>query len=382
MYEQYDLIVVGCGFTGAVVARKLAEQNKKILIIDKRDHIAGNMYDYLNKHEILIQKYGIHTFHTNNEEVYKFVSKFAKWDKYKMTCVANIKNKYTDVPFNFRCIDLFYSKTEGNNLKIKLKKEFKNKTRVPVFDLISSNDKDIKQFGKFLFDNDYRPYTCKQWGRNPEDIDISILKRVQVALSYDNSYFEDKYQIMPKGGYTKLFKNIINHKNIDVKLKIDSKDVFKIVNNRIKIINCKKDIPVLYTGALDYLLDFKYGLLPYRTLVFKSKTYNKKRALKAPLVALPMHKIMTRMTEMKYITGIGPVTKTTIIYEYSHEYSKKYKDPYYPVLSKESAKIYLKYLNDVRKISNLYIGGRLADFKYYNMDDTIANAFKLTNRIS
>lgn len=382
MYEQYDLIVVGCGFTGAVVARKLAEQNKKILIIDKRDHIAGNMYDYLNKYEILIQKYGIHTFHTNNEEVYKFVSKFAKWDKYKMTCVANIKNKYPDVPFNFRCIDLFYSKTEGNNLKTKLKKEFKNKTRVPVFDLISSNDKDIKQFGKFLFDNDYRPYTCKQWGRNPEDIDISILKRVQVALSYDNSYFEDKYQIMPKGGYTKLFKNIINHKNIDVKLKIDSKDVFKIVNNKIKIINCKKDIPVLYTGALDYLLDFKYGLLPYRTLVFKSKTYNKKRALKAPLVAVPMHKTMTRMTEMKYITGTGPVTKTTIIYEYSHEFSKKYKDPYYPVLSKESAKIYQKYLNDVRKISNLYIGGRLADFKYYNMDDTIANAFKLTNTIS
>lgn len=377
MFEEYDLIVVGSGFTGAVVARLVAENtNKKILVIDKRANISGNMYDYTNQHGIRVQKYGIHVFHTNKKEVFDFLSRFTEWDDLEVTCLSKIKNRLINVPFNFSCIDSFWSKEGAKILKNKLKHNFVGMTRVSVFDLCKSKDKDIAKFGNFLFQNDYLPYTAKQWGRNPSDIDKSILRRVKISISYDKRYFEDKYQKIPKKGFSNLFQQMFNHKNIKIMLSTDVFSLIDIKNNELFIKGCSKKIPVLYTGALDYLFNYKYGLLPYRTLKFRCRTFKVCKKLDAPFVVLPMHPKMTRMTEMKSITNHAPKNKTTIFYEYPLECQKN-GDPYYPIISKKNILIYEKYKKEAKSINGLYFCGRLAEYKYYNMDDAIQNAFEV-----
>ena len=184
--KKYDYVIVGSGLTGSTIARVLAESfNKKVLLIEKRNEIGGNVYDEYNNKGILVQKYGVHVFHTDNEKVFNFLSRFTEWNDYCITCLAHIQGKKTDVPFNFRCIDTFYSQKDAETLKKDLLESFPGVDRVPVIELINSNKNNISSYGRFLFENDYRPYTSKQWGRKPEDIDISILNRVKVALSYN-----------------------------------------------------------------------------------------------------------------------------------------------------------------------------------------------------
>lgn len=380
--NNYDFVVVGSGFTGATIARIFAEKyNKKVLVIEKRDHIAGNMYDYFDKNNILIQKYGIHTFHTNKTDVYSFIQRFSQMDEFILTCLAYIKKKYVPVPFNFTCIDTFWKKEDAINLKKRLKNEFKPLSRVSIFELLHSNKNEIAEFGKFLYENDYLPYTCKQWGRKPNEIDPSILKRVKVALSYDNHYFEDKFQCIPKYGFTKLFANMLSHKNIHVLLNTDFINIIEFKKGGIYFKNLRSKTPVLYTGALDRLFNYKFGLLPYRSLVFKSKTYNVNKQLPNCLVATPKHKKIVRKTEMKFITRIGPKNKTCVVSEFSYECRDK-MEPYYPVISDKSIKLFNKYKKESLKYKNLFFAGRLADFKYYNMDDAIDNAFKNAKRIA
>jgi UDP-galactopyranose mutase len=380
---MYDYIIVGSGFTGSVLARRLAEeQNKRVLIIERRNHIAGNMYDELNEHGILVQRYGIHVFHTDKDEVYNYLSRFCEWEPYTITSLAEIHGKLVPVPFNFEAIDKFYSAQDAERLKLKLLTYFNGASRVPVIEVINSSDDDIRKYGEFLFENDYKPYTCKQWGRNPDEIDVSILNRVPIALSYENRYFSNKYQSMPKDGFTNLFHNMLDHPNIEIQLGKDLLDIihFDNINHNVYIENYDKSIPIIYTGALDELFQFSLGDLPYRTLRFEYKTFNVDKYQQGPFIVYPLHEKLTRVTEFKYITGQIVPNLTTIVEEYPMEYDRSgnmQNDPFYPIINNDNNALAKKYNDLAKEYNNLIVCGRLSDYKYYDMDNAIMRAFEV-----
>lgn len=217
-YNKYDAVIVGAGFAGATIANKLANSNKKVLIIDKRNHIGGNAYDYFDKDKIIVHKYGPHIFHTNYQEVFSFLKKFSPFFKYEHRVLGNLDNQLVPVPFNFRSLELTHTKKEADKIKKLLLKYFKNQTRVSVFDLMNHKDRIIKKFGKFVFDKVFAYYTAKQWNIKIKDIDKSVINRVPVILGYQDTYFGDKYQYMPSHGFTYIFNNMLKHKNITIKL--------------------------------------------------------------------------------------------------------------------------------------------------------------------
>lgn len=379
-----EALVIGCGLTGSVIARFLAEKlNKKVVIWDRRNHIGGNMYDYYDEHSILVHKYGPHTFHTKKKYLYDYMCRFAEWKEYKLTCMAQINGKFTPTPFNFQTIDDFYDKKEADNLKKRIKNEFGNRATATVVEVLNCNDKKIQEYAQFLFDNDYSLYTAKQWGISANEVDPSILKRVPLRFSYDIGYFDDEYQVMPATTFTDFFKSLLNHKNIEIKLGIEALEHLNVdlQNNRVLIDGEYKDIPIIYTGALDELFDNCYGKLPYRSLRFEWKYEDIDSKQDAPVVAYPQAEGFTRITEYKKLP-VQDVKGTTYAVEYPLSYNENVKmEPYYPVLTEKSQKIYSKYLEKASNIKNLFLAGRLADFKYYNMDQALERALNICKKI-
>lgn len=378
-------LIVGCGLTGSVIARFLAEKlNKKVVIWDRRNHIGGNMYDYYDEHGILVHKYGPHTFHTKKEYLYDYMCQFAEWKEYKLTCMAQINGKFTPTPFNFQTIDDFYDKKEAADLKKRIRNEFGNKATATVVEVLNCNDEKIKKYAQFLFDNDYSLYTAKQWGISANEVDPSILKRVPLRFSYDIGYFDDEYQVMPATTFTDFFKSLLNHKNIEIKLSIEALEHLNVdlQNNKVFIDGEYKDIPIIYTGALDELFDNCYGKLPYRSLRFEWKYEDIDSKQDAPVVAYPQAEGFTRITEYKKLP-VQDVKGTTYAVEYPLSYNENVKmEPYYPVLTEKSQRIYSKYLEKASNIKNLFLAGRLADFKYYNMDQALERALNICKELN
>lgn len=376
---MYDYIVVGAGLAGGILARKLAENNdKKVLIVERRNHIAGNTYDYTDEHGVKVQKYGPHVLHTNNDDVYKFITQFCEPIKYRTKCEAVIDGISTPSPFNFRTIDQFYDSEKATELKKKLLEYYDNRPAVTVVEMLESTDKEIRGFAEFLFEKDYRPYTAKQWDLKPEEIDPSVLKRVPIVLSYGDTYFYDKYEFMPKDGFVEMYKRIIEHPNITVMLGVEAFEHLSFYNDSILYDGVK--INIIYTGAIDELFDYKYGILPYRSLNFEFQNVNTNSYQNAAIVAYPQAKGFTRITEytkMPFQDGNG---WTCVAYEYPVKYDRSAdigNEPYYPVLTSESQEIYSKYFEHSRQYKNLILCGRLADFKYYNMDQVILRALEI-----
>ncbi|MBD5082851.1 MAG: UDP-galactopyranose mutase [Clostridiales bacterium] len=380
---EYDALIVGCGLSGSVLARHFAENlNKKVLIIDRRDHIAGNMYDYKDENGILVQKYGPHTFHTNNDEVSEYFKKYSECTPYELKCMVKMNGKFTPSPFNLQTIDDYYSEEDAAELKKHIQEIYGDAKKTTIVEMLQSKDKVIKEYAEFLYKNDYSLYTAKQWGISPEEIDVSVLKRVPVLFSYKKGYFDDKFQVMPKESFTAFFKNLLNHANITVKLNTPAESLLKLENDVIYINGEKADIPVVYTGAIDELLGFRYGELPYRSLRFEYKTVDCDSYQDAPIVAYPQEKDFTRITEYTKLPVQKTNGKTVIAIEYPLQYSvDKNCEPYYPILTEESMNTYIRYRKDADKIENLILCGRLADFKYYNMDQALENALKVCTEI-
>lgn len=382
---MYDAIVVGCGLSGAVAARYMAEEKKKkVLILERREHIGGNMYDYVNKDGILVHKYGPHTFHTNNKEIYDYICRFGNWNEYKLTCGAVIDGKYTPTPFNYTTIDTFFDKVKAKSIKESIDKFYSKKNFATVLEMLNHRDLNIKEYAKFLFDKDYSLYTAKQWGVSPEEIDPSVLSRVPVRFNYEIGYFDDKYQVMPEISYTEFFENILNYSGITIRTSIDARTMIRLepetcqiyVNNQI----FKGDI--IYTGPIDELFENCYGNLPYRSLRFEWITENKKSFQPAPVVAYPQANDYTRITEYTKLPLQEVGNKTTYAIEYPLPYESSGKnEPYYPVLTAKSKVMYEKYRILAEKYKNLFLCGRLADFKYYNMDQVLENTFKMLRKI-
>lgn len=382
--NDYDYIIVGSGLAGGVLARKLAENKNKILIVERRNHIAGNIYDYENNYGVKIQKYGPHVLHTNNYSVYSFITNFCEPISYKTKCEVVIDGISTPSPFNFKTIDQFYNYTFAVNLKSKLLSYYKNSKSVSIVEMLESNDLDIKKYAQFLYEKDYKLYTAKQWNLQPEDIDPSVLKRVPILLSYDNSYFYDKYEFLPKYGFTNMYSNIISHPNIEIKLGIDALEYITIdeISNKIKWGG--KDVNIIYTGAIDELFKYKYGFLPYRSLYFEYKTIKAKSFQNVAIVAYPQEKNYTRITEYTKMPIQENLSYTTIAYEYPIVYDNNSvigNEPYYPVLTDESKVRFEMYKKYSMRFNNLILCGRLADFRYYNMDQVILRALEIYKSI-
>ncbi|BBF44756.1 UDP-galactopyranose mutase [Lachnospiraceae bacterium KM106-2] len=386
--KLYNSIIVGTGLAGAVMARKLAEErNEKVLIIDKRSHIGGNCYDEYDSNGVLIHTYGPHIFHTSEKEVFEFLSRFTEWIPYKHKVMGNIYGTLVPIPFNLNSIDLVYDKEKAEVLKNKLVEAYGLESSIPILELLHSEDSDIVELAKYVYENVFLKYTMKQWNKLPEEIDQSVTKRVPVVISYHDGYFHDTYEGMPKDGYTKLFEQMLTHPNITVLLDTDLSDMITFENTESEIYEIHyKGEPftgkLIYTGPVDELFDHKYGQLPYRSLDFKFEQYDKPYYQSAAVVNYTVSEDFTRITEFKYMTGQSGLDKTTILKEYPKQYQGNEDEiPYYPIDNEENLKLYHRYVDELKHYDRVYLLGRLAEYKYYNMDAIVKKALLLEREI-
>jgi UDP-galactopyranose mutase len=379
--NSYDYIIVGAGLAGGILARNLAENNnKKVLIVERRNHIAGNTYDFNDEHGVKVQKYGPHVLHTIVDEVYEYIIQFCEPINYRTKCEAVIDNISTSSPFNFKTIDQFYVEEEAEELKQKLLQYYDNRPSVTVVEMLESSDDNIRGFAEFLFEKDYKLYTAKQWNLKPEEIDPSVLKRVPIVLSYGDTYFYDKYEFMPKDGFVSMYEKIVNHPNITIKLGINALEHIELYEEEQVIKYDGDAINLIYTGAIDELFNYKFGILPYRSLHFDFKSLNTDSFQNVAIVAYPQVEGFTRITEYVKMPNQECNGWTNVAYEYPVQYDKNAEigyEPYYPVLTEESQKLYEQYKSYSESFKNLILCGRLADFKYYNMDQVILRTLEL-----
>lgn len=374
-------LIVGSGIVGCVIARELAEKGAHVVVWEKRNHLGGNLYDCTDEHGIHVHLYGPHIFHTNLEKIWEYVNKYCEFKDYDLVCGSVIDGKCVPTSFDFLSVDTFFPQ-EAEIIKDHIKETFGNRKSASVLEMLESDDEYVKKFAQFLFDKDYAPYTAKQWGVDPNRIDRKIFNRVPVLFSYGSKYFDDIHQALPVKGYTELIYNLLNHGNITVKTNIDALDYLGIESRRITVENEAKDITIVYTGPLDELFGCCFGKLPYRSLRFKWVYEDKDSYQDMPVVAYPVAVGYTRITEYKKLPYQN-IKGTSYAVEYPVPYKKgENAEPYYPVLTEESQMLYKKYVSLAEKIENLVYCGRLADFKYYNMDNAIQRALCVAENLN
>lgn len=373
-------IVVGCGLSGAVVARHLAESGHEVEIWERRGHIGGNMFDHREEHGFLVQDYGPHTFHTNDPGLMAYMERFQDWDPYILRCGAVWNGRFTPTPFNFTTIDTFYSLPDGVALKDRIPEVYPDRETVTVVEALESDDYLIRRYAEYLFEKDYRPYTSKQWGIPPDEIDPSVLKRVPLRMSYRDQYFDDEFQVMPRVSFTDFFERLLDHPNIEVRLGVDALDRMRIEGDRV-VVDGADDPFVVYTGALDELFGYRFGRLPYRSLVFTPFYSQMDSFQPAAVVATPEDKEIVRITEYKKLP-VQDLPGSVCVEERSFAYDPDAGlEPYYPVLTEDSKALYERYHECASAVSNLRFCGRLADFRYYNMDQALARALDLAKTL-
>lgn len=374
------IIVVGSGFSGSILARKIAEElNWEVIILEKRSHIGGNMYDEYDEWGILVQIYGPHFLNTNNYAVIKFLQQYGELFPHNTKLLSFIDDKYVRLPFNFTTVQQLVGAEQAEPLLAKLRQEFYGRDRVPVLELVEHQDEDISAYGTLLFEKAYRTYTSKMWGIEPEQIDKYVLDRVPMAMGYDERYLNKDFQYLPVQGFTKLFEEMLNHPNIQVQLNVDALEHLRLDEQAGKVYYDGQSVECLiYTGAIDELFGLKYGALPYRSLDIRYEYSDKESMLPSEIISYPQAAGYTRSTEYRKIMyDESEVRGSVVATEYPLQYDPQAEIgniPYYPVLTEESQQVYQKYLAEVHKYNNLFLCGRLAEFKYYNMDVCIEHA--------
>lgn len=360
---MFDYLIVGAGFAGSVLAERLANDGKKVLIIDKRNHIGGNAYDCYNDDGLLIHKYGPHIFHTNSLEVFDYLGKFTKWRSYEHRVLASVDGSLVPLPINLDTINRLY----GYNFNVTQVEEYFNSIAEPKERLLTSEDVVVSKVGRDLYEKFFKGYTNKQWGMDPSELNASVTARVPTRTNRDDRYFTDTYQAMPLNGYTKMFQNMLSHPNIKIMLNTDYKEITDLIPFR----------EMVYSGPIDEFFNFRYGKLPYRSLDFVFETHDANFFQKTGTVNYPNEQLYTRISEFKYMTGqVHP--KTSVVYEYP----KAEGDPYYPVPKKENADLYNRYEKlALQERPDVHFVGRLATYKYYNMDQVVAQALSVYKKI-
>ncbi|MCH7723971.1 MAG: UDP-galactopyranose mutase [Bacteroidetes bacterium] len=354
---KYDYLIVGAGFAGSVMAERLATQlDKKVLIVEKRHHIGGNAYDEYDEHGILVHRYGPHIFHTNSKKVFEYLSQFTEWIPYEHKVLAKLDGKLYPIPINRITLNKLYDLNLQTEKDVE---EFYKKVREKRYPIKNSEDIIVNQIGTDLFEKFFRHYTKKQWNLEPKELSASVCGRIPVRTNDDCRYFTDKYQFMPKDGYTKMFERMLSHKNIEIVLKTDYK----------KIINDVRFDKLIYTGPIDYFFDYEFGKLPYRSIRFEFKNYKDNVLQECAVVNYVDKKVpYTRVSEYKHLTGQN-IESTSL----SFEYSAKDGEPYYPIPNKANNELLKLYQNKASKLENVIFCGRLAEYQYYNMDQVVAN---------
>jgi len=383
---KLDYIIVGAGFAGSVLAERLASVGKKILIVEQRQHTGGNCYDYYDKHGVLVHKYGPHLFHTDNSEVIDYLSQFTEWQEYQHRVLSSIDGQLVPVPFNLTSLHKLFPRSMADSLEKKLIKLYGFGKKVPILELRKTKDQELNKLAEFIYEKMFINYTTKQWGCTPEEISPEVTARIPVYVSYDDRYFQDKYQMIPKYGYTNLFNNILDHKNIHIMLNTNYKDVVTLnhKNQSLTAFGKKYKGKLVYTGMIDELFDFKFGELPYRSLQFKTENLPVKKYQQVTTINYPNNYDFTRITEFKKILQ-QEINSTTIVREFPQDYERDNPEkniPYYPVFKKENDKILKKYNNYCESFKNIITVGRLAEYKYYDMDDIVARSLSTFDDIN
>jgi len=369
-----DTVIIGAGVAGCTIARRLAERGMRVLIPDRRGHIGGNAYDAPDEHGIRVQRYGPHIFHTSDEDVYGWITRFCEPEPYRPTTAAVIDGISTPAPFNFRTIDQFYAPETAATLKRKLKEHYPGRESVPVTELLASDDEGIREFAAFLFEKDYKLYTAKQWNLKPEEVDPSVLKRVPVLLSYADRY-TDRWQFIPRGGFTAFFERMLDHPNIEVRLGTDALEHLAPDETAGKMLFDGEDVPVVWTGAVDELFGYRFGVLPYRSLRFEFRSLEQDSFQEAAVTAYPQAEGYTRITEYTKIPPQDGKGWTSIAIEYPIPFDPASgNERYYPVLTAESQALNERYQEYAKRFRNLSLCGRLAEFRYLEMDQVIKEA--------
>lgn len=362
--KQYDILVIGAGISGAVIAERYASAGKKVLVIEKRNHIGGNCFDYIDENGILVSKYGAHLFHTNDEEVWDYVNFFSDWYDWEHKVIARVDGKTVPIPVNITTVNTLFDQTIKTETEMAAWLET---NRIKFEKPANGEEAVLNRVGQALYEKMFKHYTKKQWDKFPAELDASVLERIPVRTNYDDRYFSDKYQALPKGGYTKLFEKILAHQNIEVLLETDFFDIKDQLDGYEKL---------FYTGPVDRYFEFRHSMiekLEYRSINFVRETHELKFFQENSVVNYPGTEVdFTRIIEYKHF-GNQEAKYTTVVKEYTVDEG----EPYYPVPNPRNQEIYAKYKEEADKLTDVYFVGRLANYKYFNMDQAFKNALDL-----
>lgn len=361
---KVDFLIVGAGFSGAVFAERAASKGYSVLLIDKNDFIGGASHDCYNADGVLIHKFGAHIFHTNNDDVWNYLSRFTKWNNYRHKVKASIGGKLYPFPININTLNSLYNL----NLNEETINQYLDKIRIKKDQINNSEDQIISTFGEDLYYKFYKFYTKKQWGLWANEISLDINSRIQARTNYNDYFFTDKYQGIPKNGYTELIKNLLSHKNISIQLQTD----FNSVKGKIKYNK------LIFTGRIDEFFDYQYGKLPFRSIKFEYETHKTEFFQEVAVVNYTdaLEPKFTRIVESKHMT-FQKIPITTII----KEFPTSEGEPYYPIPQKTNIELFNKYKTLSCKSENVHFLGRAGEYKYYNMDQVCMAALKLSESI-
>ncbi len=360
-----DWLIVGAGLTGATLAERTASQlDQKVVVIERRDHLAGNAYDFRDQRGILVHKYGPHVFHTNSRRVWDYLSRFTEWRPFYYHVRAVVDERTVPVPFNLNSLHALFEPSRARKLEKLLLEHYSPRTTVPVLELKEATNPDLRSLGQYVYEKLFHGYTLKQWDLKPEELSPSVTGRVPVSLSRDDRYFHDVYQGIPSPGYTQMVTRMLDHPNIELRLSTDYRDLDGSVQYD----------RMVYTGAIDEFFDRRFGALEYRSLRFEFACEQVEFHQEVGQVNYPNSEAYTRITEFKHITG-QHAPHTTIAYEYPQVHVPGENEPYYPIPRDEYAKLYLRYHEHAEKLKReILFAGRLGEYKYYNMDQVVERA--------
>ncbi|HJT41873.1 MAG TPA: UDP-galactopyranose mutase [Rhizomicrobium sp.] len=368
---RYQWLIVGAGFTGATVAARIArELNQKVLVIDRRNHVAGNAFDERDENGILTHRYGPHIFHTNSQKVWDFLSQFTAWRPYVHRVKAQVDGKLVPLPFNLDAIEMLFPAAQAQRYRDSLLRDYGKDSKTPIIKLRQSGDKDIRSLADYIYDKIFLNYTRKQWDLTPEQLDPGVTARVPVLIGADDRYFQDRYQAIPAQGYTSMISRMLSHPNIDIELERDWESLQgQDVADRM-----------VFTGPIDQYFGYAFGALPYRSLRFESCSLDADLFQPVATINYPNDFDFTRVTEMKHLTGErGP--RTVLMYEYPQAYRPGENEPYYPIPTPDSAAKLKPYQNEAGKLAGkVWFAGRLGDYIYYNMDQACARGLSLFDK--
>ena len=365
-------LIVGCGLSGIVLANRIAnELNESVLIIDSKNHIAGTCYDFKDENGITVHQYGPHIFRTNSKEIWDYLSQYTQWRPFMHNVLGIIDGMEVPIPFNLNSLYKAFPPKLAERLEIKLIDEFGYNKKVPILELRNTQDKELNFLAEYIYRKVFLGYTIKQWDATPEQLDASVTGSVPVSISRDDRYFQEKYQAIPKEGYTRMFENMLNHPLIECRLNASWQSVRETIQYE----------RLFFTGAIDEFFDYRYGELPYRSLDIRFETLEMEKYQNAPVVNYPENYDFTRITEYKYFLN-EKSDKTVLSYEYPEAFAVGRNERIYPILNKDTQSRYNQYLEEAKKLPHVVFLGRLGAYRYYDMNRTIAGAFETFEKLT